>query len=133
MEDREMRVQEGVRERGRKGGSWKKKGSRDGAWQRCELNGHAHIRRGHDSTRRLSPAGSILCAAMLFWLLFSHHTNTHARAHSRAVAHLLTPKMPWIWRGPGSMGGRGPRTNGNAKLVTLTLGDKGTLGCRCSC
>lgn len=30
-------------------------------------------------------------------------------------------------------GRQGPWTNGNAKCVTLTSVDKGTLGCRCSC
>lgn len=83
MEDREMRVQQGVCERKRERKERGKEGTSDGAWQWWELNGHAHIRRGHDSTCRLSPAGSILCAAMLFWLLFSR-PHTHAHTHTRS-------------------------------------------------
>ncbi len=91
-----------VRERGQIGARWtdgrqedergKKsererggEGTRDWVWQRCERTGHAHIRRGHDSTCRLSPAGSTLCTAMLFWLgahFSCTHTNRHAHTHT---------------------------------------------------
>ena len=104
MEDREMRVRERERE--------KQKRTSDGAWRWCELNGHAHIRRGHDSTRRLSPAGSILSAAMLFWLLFSRHTHTHR--HTLIHGQWYTYSHPkchgfgeswavWADEGPGLM------------------------------
>lgn len=51
-------------------------------------------------------------------------TGKHTQAHTQNA--MVLARAGWT-------GGRGPWTNGNAKLVTLTLGDKGTLGCRCSC
>lgn len=66
-------------------------GSRDWVWQRCERTGHAHIRRGHDSTCRLSPAGSTLCTAMLFWLPFS---SAHTRTRTDKQIQLPLSSLP---------------------------------------
>ncbi|KAK5865963.1 hypothetical protein PBY51_020193 [Eleginops maclovinus] len=59
-------------------------GTRDWAWQRWQRTGHAHIGKGHDSTCRLSPAGSTLCTAMLFWLgALYPYKHTHIHAHQQ--------------------------------------------------
>lgn len=58
-----------------------RKRSRDGVWQPSECAGLTHIRRGHDSTCRLSPAGSTLGSAMLFWLGTPPPTPTPTHRH----------------------------------------------------
>lgn len=103
---------------------------------------------GGDMTRHAGSAqlGQFSVLPCCFGFSFPRHTNTQANhthirsftgqryTYSHPKCHGFGEKA-WGGRGGagGCTGGRGPWTNGNAKLVTLTLGDKGTLGCRCSC
>lgn len=117
-EERRGRERRGEDRRGeeRMGG---RERTRDWVWQRCEHTGHAQIGKGHDSTCRLSPAGSTLCTAMLFWLGSLHpppppHPVTPHR-------HTLPANQPHkIQLGSSSPSHRGTRSNSRGDRPTAS-------------